>query len=199
MIKFIRKHYILTVFIMIPFILYIYYYLTELRYQPDTRERRWYSVNLAEKFTKILDYKTKKHIKYTKCFVLAFEFRSYDERVKYLKFFDPKYNPYKLTDEQFYTSLIVNKPKFLLNIYKEGKLIDKKTIYITSNKSLFQEEINGRKFELQQVYGHFQPRVSACYRFIENSHYTLELINDTPMPEFQHVETFFGIIRLTAK
>lgn len=199
MLKWIKKHYILTIFLLIQLMLYIYYYLTELRYKPDSRDKRWYPVNLAEKFTKTIDYKTLKHVKYFKCFVLAFEFRDYEEVSKYFDFFTPKYNTYKLTDEQFYTSLIVKKTKFILNIYKNGEIIDKKTIYITRNRAHFEEEINGRKFYLREVSGHFQPREPACYGFTGNSRYTLELINDTPMPEFQGIETFFGIKRLPNK
>ncbi|WP_101774592.1 hypothetical protein [Pasteurella oralis] len=190
MVKIINKRYFFIISLL--FVL-IFYYLNS-RHKPDREDTPLYSIDLSKKFTKVIDYQTKKHIKHYKCFVLLFELNSFEEKLGIFPVvFNPKYNPYTLTDEQFYSSLIIGKPHFLLNLYKDGELILKKEIYITASESSFGEIVDGKRISLGQAYGHFKPRTSACYDFIENSHYTIELINDTPLPQYQGVETFFSI------
>lgn len=134
MIQFIRKHYILTAFLLIALILYIYYSPNYRQYKFDGTDKHWYQINLAEKFTKTIYYKTKKHITDFKCFVLVFESKTFNQTLGDFgdAFYPGGHNSFTLTDEQFYSSLIMGKPHFLLNIYKEGKLIDRKDIYNNS-------------------------------------------------------------------
>ncbi|UAX41411.1 hypothetical protein [Pasteurella canis] len=181
-------------FFIIFFVIFLIFYYLNSGNKLEREDTPLYSIDLSKKFTKVIDYQTKKHIKHYKCFVLLFELNSFEEKLGIFPVvFSPKYNPYTLTDEQFYSSLIIGKPHFLLNLYKDGELILKKEIYITARESSFGEIVDGKRISLGQVYGHFKPRTSACYDFIENSHYTIELINDTPLPQYQGVETFFSI------
>ena len=199
---FIKKHKICIFFMLLPFVIYTYHYMTYLRYKPDRADRRWYPVNMAEKFTKTIDYQTKKYAKYFKCFVLAYEYNFYEEKSKAIQAIfrnENNHNPFTLTDEAFYTDLIAGKPHFLLTIYQEGKLVLKKELYITTGLSRFYEKINGEKLYLYRSKGHFSPRVPACYYFAGDSHYTIELINNTPMPQYQGVRTFFGIGHIRSK
>ncbi|MFD1805351.1 hypothetical protein ACFSAV_03015, partial [Pasteurella oralis] len=85
-------------FIMILFIFIFYYYPSfylNSRHKPDREDTPLYSIDLSKKFTKVIDYQTKKHIKHYKCFVLLFELNSFKEKLGIFPVvFNPKYNPY---------------------------------------------------------------------------------------------------------
>ena len=197
MIKFFKKNRICTVFLLIISV----YYLSYGRYLKDGGDRRWYLINLAEKSEKIIEYKTSSNIKHSKCFVLSFEINSFKENIGDFGdlFYPRKYNPYTLTDEQFYSYLIKGKPHFSIKIFKNEALVENKEIYITTSLSSSFEEIDGKEIDLYVSFGHFKPRTSACYHFEENSFYKIVVTNNIPLSQYQDVITFLGIIPILNK
>lgn len=55
------------------------------------------------------------------------------------------------------------------------------------------ENINHQKISVRVLDGEFGPQSGACYKFLADTHYTIEIINDTPLPEYKGVPTYLGL------
>ena len=225
MFKFFRKHYILTIFLLMPFFLYGYYYFNYVIYDDDRFDHRHYPIPpLTEKYTETIEYKTLPHVKFSKCFLLTFNTEKLSKNVNemfgkdfeneefefkgrvfittyYDKFYTRKYSTYytgDLTDNEFYKEA-KEKPHFWLKIYKDDILLETRELYFTDFISWDTIKIDNRKFYTTSIIGVYGNKKVYCHNFSENTTYKLEIINDQVVPEFQNVEVFFTLRPLLNK
>ena len=225
MLKFFRKHYILTIFLLMPFFLYGYYYFNYAIYNDDKFDFHHYPIPpLTEKWTKTIEYKTLSHVKFSKCFVISFNGHQLSDNVNKMfgkdfvntilnfnghtfigTYFDEvytkKYSIYHiddLTEEEFYKEA-KEKPHFWLKIYQNDVLLEARELYFTNFKSSSKIKIGDRELSALGIIGRPGYKQGYCHDFAENTLYKLEIINDQIIPEFHDVEVFFTIRPFTPK
>ena len=208
--QFLKKHYIFMAFLLITFAICIYFYLTYFRYQPDRHDHRYYPISaFSEKWSKTIEYTPLPHVKFEKCFLVAFN--SLQLKGNLTKMFGEEYysdiylrkkydfsRVWHLTYEDFLMES-KQKPHFLLKIYQDDKLVKTQSIsfaYYNSNTAL---KIDNREFFITEMMGLIKPRLEFCYQFSEKSRYRLEIISDTVLPEHQGIETYLIIKPILTK
>ena len=199
MIQFIRKHYILTALALILLGGYVYLYFTDFRYDDDKNDFRHYPIPpLTEKWTKTIEYKTLPKVKVRKCFRLSLNLNNTSILTTNMLEEDPDKQQYnyhhvnKLTEEQYYAEAR-EKPHFEVKIYKDDVLLEQKRIYFTTLEGGSSHKFDGKEMWLVHIEGDFDPQHSACYAFVENTDYKIELTNDTLLPRYRNVGAFFTI------
>lgn len=217
MIQFFKKHYILTVFLLMPLICYIYLYFTDFRYDEDRFDHRHYPIPpLTEKWTKTIEYKTLPHVKFSKCFVLSFNGYQLADNVNrmlgknyisvvseqkdsqryYSEAYTRKYSLYHtqyITEEEFYREA-KEKPHFWIKIYQNNVLLEIRELYFSDFLSSSSNiNIGNREFSAPGIIGTPGYKQGYCHKFSEDTHYRLEIINDQIIPEFHNVEVFFTL------
>ena len=208
--QFLKKHYIFMAFLLITFAICIYFYLTYFRYQPDRHDHRYYPISaFSEKWSKTIEYTPLPHVKFEKCFLVAFN--SLQLKGNLTKMFGEEYysdiylrkkydfsRVWHLTYEDFLMES-KQKPHFLLKIYQDDKLVKTQSIsfaYYNSNTAL---KIDNREFFITEMMGLIKPRLEFCYQFSEKSRYRLEIISDTVLPEHHGVEAYLIIKPILTK
>ena len=208
--QFLKKHYIFMAFLLITFAICIYFYLTYFRYQPDRYDHRYYPISaFSEKWSKTIEYTPLPHVKFEKCFLVAFN--SLQLKGNLTKMFGEEYysdiylrkkydfsRVWHLTYEDFLMES-KQKPHFLLKIYQDDKLVKTQSIsfaYYNSNTAL---KIDNREFFITEMMGLIKPRLEFCYQFSEKSRYRLEIISDTVLPEHHGVEAYLIIKPILTK
>ena len=208
--QFLRKHYIFMAFLLITFAICIYFYLTYFRYQPDRHDHRYYPIPaFSGQWSKTIDYAPLPHVKFKKCFLVAFNSLQLKENLA--KMFGEEYysdiylrkkydfsRVWHLTYEDFLMES-KQKPHFLLKIYQDDKLVKTQSIsfaYYNSNPAL---KIDNREFFITEMMGLIKPQIGFCYQFSEKSRYRLEIISDTVLPEHQEIETYLIIKPILTK
>ena len=208
--QFLRKHYIFMAFLLITFAICIYFYLTYFRYQPDRHDHRYYPIPaFSGQWSKTIDYAPLPHVKFKKCFLVAFNSLQLKENLA--KMFGEEYysdiylrkkydfsRVWHLTYEDFLMES-KQKPHFLLRIYQDDKLVKTQSIsfaYYNSNPAL---KIDNREFFITEMMGLIKPQIGFCYQFSEKSRYRLEIISDTVLPEHQGIETYLIIKPILTK
>ena len=193
MMKFIKKHRIcfsLFALLLIPFSIWLY---REYRDQVDRGDSRLFPIPmLSEPSRTIIEYKTGSYIRYSRCFKLAFKFEAVMDRFNNHLIFDERYN-FNIDTEQTFYLKAKDKPHFIIKIYKDSVLLEKKELHIMFVESMFFEDINGKSIELSSLFGFWGPSKAACYDFEANATYTIEMINDTPLPTFTNLDVFLII------
>ena len=214
--QFLRKHYILTIFLLMPFVIYTYLYFTDFRYDDDRHDFRHYPIPLlTEKWTKTIEYKTLPHVKFSKCFFISFNSHQLSGNVNkmfgenyisiisdkkdsqryYREAYARKYSLYHtedLTDEEFYKEA-KEKPHFWLKIYQNDVLLETRELYFTNFNSWDTIEIDNHKIDATGIIGRPGHKQGYCHDFAEDTRYKLEIINDQIIPEFHDVEVFFTV------
>lgn len=197
-------------FLLITFAICIYFYLTYFRYQPDRHDHRYYPIPaFSGQWSKTIDYAPLPHVKFKKCFLVAFNSLQLKENLA--KMFGEEYysdiylrkkydfsRVWHLTYEDFLMES-KQKPHFLLKIYQDDKLVKTQSIsfaYYNSNTAL---KIDNREFFITEMMGLIKPRLEFCYQFSEKSRYRLEIISDTVLPEHQGIETYLIIKPILTK
>ncbi|MFD1805349.1 hypothetical protein ACFSAV_03005 [Pasteurella oralis] len=206
MIDFLKKYYGQVLLLLIPILLgysiYLYFYFTRFIYKEDRKDFRYYPISLTNEWIKVIEYDTKPKVKHKKCFLIAFNHLQLMDNLKkefgenyYSDFYSPKYSAYRVTklSESVFYQEAKEKPKLLLKIYKDEILIETKDIYFSYFFSFSSLEINGGGISIAEILGHWTLESAACYDFSENTHYRLEIINQSILPEYQDVETFLVI------
>ena len=208
--QFLKKHYIFMAFLLITFAICIYFYLTYFRYQPDRYDHRYYPIPaFSGQWSKTIDYAPLPHVKFKKCFLVAFNSLQLKENLA--KMFGEEYysdiylrkkydfsRVWDLTYEDFLMES-KQKPHFLLKIYQDDKLVKTQSIsfaYYNSNPAL---KIDNREFFITEMMGLIKPQIGFCYQFSEKSRYRLEIISDTVLPEHQGIETYLIIKPILTK
>jgi len=208
--QFLKKHYIFMAFLLITFAICIYFYLTYFRYQPDRHDHRYYPIPaFSGQWSKTIDYAPLPHVKFKKCFLVAFNSLQLKENLA--KMFGEEYysdiylrkkydfsRVWYLTYEDFLMES-KQKPHFLLKIYQDDKLVKTQSIsfaYYNSNPAL---KIDNREFFITEMMGLIKPQIGFCYQFSEKSRYRLEIISDTVLPEHQGIETYLIIKPILTK
>jgi hypothetical protein len=208
--QFLKKHYIFMAFLLITFAICIYFYLTYFRYQPDRHDHRYYPIPaFSGQWSKTIDYAPLPHVKFKKCFLVAFNSLQLKENLA--KMFGEEYysdiylrkkydfsRVWHLTYEDFLMES-KQKPHFLLKIYQDDKLVKTQSIsfaYYNSNPAL---KIDNREFFITEMMGLIKPQIGFCYQFSEKSRYRLEIISDTVLPEHQEIETYLIIKPILTK
>ena len=188
------------VFLLLAFILsynweLIPWIIMDLIDRPNRVPTVWYPVNITEENTLIVDYKTTKD-KYKKCFELGFERSESMKRFGYTDIFESKYFEYSSSMEEFHRER-VNKPRFIIHIYRDGQLIDKNEVYMMYESRFSGEDeknvINNSHVDLAVYRGIFASNTRACYDFKTNIPYQIAFINTTPFPNLAGIETFIGL------
>lgn len=197
-------------FLLITFAICIYFYLTYFRYQPDRHDHRYYPIPaFSGQWSKTIDYAPLPHVKFKKCFLVAFNSLQLKENLA--KMFGEEYysdiylrkkydfsRVWHLTYEDFLMES-KQKPHFLLKIYQDDKLVKTQSIsfaYYNSNPAL---KIDNREFFITEMMGLIKPQIGFCYQFSEKSRYRLEIISDTVLPEHQEIETYLIIKPILTK
>ena len=208
--QFLKKHYIFMAFLLITFAICIYFYLTYFRYQPDRHDHRYYPIPaFSGQWSKTIDYAPLPHVKFKKCFLVAFNSLQLKENLA--KMFGEEYysdiylrkkydfsRVWHLTYEDFLMES-KQKPHFLLKIYQDDKLVKTQSIsfaYYNSNPAL---KIDNREFFITEMMGLIKPQIGFCYQFSEKSRYRLEIISDTVLPEHHGVEAYLIIKPILTK
>jgi len=214
--QFLRKHYILTIFLLMPFVIYTYLYFTDFRYDDDRHDFRHYPIPpLTEKWTKTIEYKTLPHVKFRKYFLLSFNREQLEDNVNkmfgenyisiishkkdsqryYREAYQRKYSLYHtedLTDEEFYKEA-KEKPHFWLKIYQNDVLLETRELYFINFNSWDTIEIDNHKLNTTSIIGRPGHKQGYGHNFAEDTRYKLEIINDQIIPEFHDVEVFFTV------
>ena len=214
--QFLRKHYILTIFLLMPFVIYTYLYFTDFRYDDDKFYFRHYPIPpLTEKWTQTIEYKTLPHVKFSKCFVISFNSDQLEDNVNkmfgenyisiishkkdsqryYREAYQRKYSLYHtedLTDEEFYKEA-KEKPHFWLKIYQNDVLLETRELYFINFNSWDTIEIDNHKLTTTSIIGRPGHKQGYGHNFAEDTRYKLEIINDQIIPEFHDVEVFFTV------
>ena len=214
--QFLRKHYILTIFLLMPFVIYTYLYFTDFRYDDDRHDFRHYPIPpLTEKWTKTIEYKTLPHVKFRKYFLLSFNREQLEDNVNkmfgenyisiishkkdsqryYREAYQRKYSLYHtedLTDEEFYKEA-KEKPHFWLKIYQNDVLLETRELYFINFNSWDTIEIDNHKLNTTSIIGRPGQKQGYGHNFAEDTRYKLEIINDQIIPEFHDVEVFFTV------
>lgn len=214
--QFLRKHYILTIFLLMPFVIYTYLYFTDFRYNDDRHDFRHYPIPpLTEKWTKTIEYKTLPHVKFRKYFLLSFNREQLEDNVNkmfgenyisiishkkdsqryYREAYQRKYSLYHtedLTDEEFYKEA-KEKPHFWLKIYQNDVLLETRELYFINFNSWDTIEIDNHKLNTTSIIGRPGHKQGYGHNFAEDTRYKLEIINDQIIPEFHDVEVFFTV------
>lgn len=225
MIQFFKKHYIVTAFLLMPLVCYIYLYFTKYRYDDDMKDFRPYPIPpLTEKWTKTIEYKTLPRVKYSKCFMLTFNSEKLSDNVNKMygkdfvnnvfefnghTFVDTYYDEvYRrkywlhhtehITEEEFYKEA-KGKPHFWLKIYQNNVLLETRELYFANFISFDSMKIGNKEFFTVSIIGRPGHKQGYCHDFDENTRYKLEIINDQIIPEYQDVEVFFTIRPYTPK
>ena len=197
-------------FLLITFAICIYFYLTYFRYQPDRHDHRYYPIPaFSGQWSKTIDYAPLPHVKFKKCFLVAFNSLQLKENLA--KMFGEEYysdiylrkkydfsRVWHLTYEDFLMES-KQKPHFLLKIYQDDKLVKTQSIsfaYYNSNPAL---KIDNREFFITEMMGLIKPQIGFCYQFSEKSRYRLEIISDTVLPEHHSVEAYLIIKPILTK
>ncbi len=193
MIKSSRMNHILCMVFFVIFISGAVLFYFHRRDMNDLADKRWYPINITESGKITIEYKTRSYVKYHKCFKLAFERDSFDKLPdKYYNLYKQHSNYYTASSEVFYAET-KNKPHFLVKIYKEGILESEENLYMMAMSYYGRENINHQKISVRVLDGEFGPQSGACYKFLADTHYTIEIINDTPLPEYKGVPTYLGL------
>ena len=214
--QFLRKHYILTIFLLMPFVIYTYLYFTDFRYDDDRHDFRHYPIPpLTEKWTKTIEYKTLPHVKFRKYFLLSFNREQLEDNVNkmfgenyisiishkkdsqryYREAYQRKYSLYHtedLTDEEFYKEA-KEKPHFWMKIYQNDVLLETRELYFINFNSWDTIEIDNHKLNTTSIIGRPGHKQGYGHNFAEDTRYKLEIINDQIIPEFHDVEVFFTV------
>ena len=220
--QFLRKHYILTIFLLMPFVIYTYLYFTDFRYDDDKFYFRHYSIPpLTEKWTKTIEYKTLPRVKFSKCFFISFNSHQLSGNVNkmfgkdyisiisdkkdsqryYREAYARKYSVYHtnhITEEQFYKEA-KEKPHFWLKIYQNDMLLETRELYFSDFLSSSNIKIGNRELSAPGIIGRPGHKQGYCHDFAEDTLYKLEIISDQIIPEFHDVEVFFTIRPYTPK
>ena len=203
MLKFFRKHYILTIFLLMPFFLYGYYYFTYVRYHDDRIDFRHYPIpSLTEKWTKTIEYDTLPIMKLARYFVIAFNWKQLEENLEkefgkqyYDNVYEKKYSPYNgfnLDNERFYENE-KDKPIFVVKVYKGERLLETRIIYFT-------EMLSSETITIDNGYIDTMGIVSYNSFYLhEKSHYRFEITNVKKLPEFENVDVFLTIRPISPK
>lgn len=196
MISFIKKHPIFVLLLLTPFVTYVYFYFTSFRYEKDRYDKRYYPITLTEKWSKTIEYKTLPKVKFWKCFLLEVNGNQMLDKVGeryYSEVYNYKYSrTWGLSDEEFLND-IQEKPRFLLQIYKDDMLVQNEIIYMAAFYGSYAISIEGKEIKVKGIVGQTQSRRDACYGFDEDSYYKIVLTNEAPTNEFQGVDTYLSI------
>ena len=201
--QFLKKHYIFMAFLLITFAICIYFYLTYFRYQPDRHDHRYYPIPaFSGQWSKTIDYAPLPHVKFKKCFLVAFNSLQLKENLA--KMFGEEYysdiylrkkydfsRVWDLTYEDFLVES-KQKPHFLLKIYQDDKLVKTQNISFAYYKPT-SPIMKANNEEL------IKPQIGFCYQFSEKSRYRLEIISDTVLPEHHGVEAYLIIKPILTK
>lgn len=190
---FARKHRYYKFIILLLLIygaVWFYFYRRDMN---DLADKRWYPINITEAGKITIEYKTRSYVKYHKCFKLAFDEVTFDKLPdKYYRLYKINSNYYTSGSEIFYAET-KNKPHFIVKIYKEGVLEAEENLYMMEMSYNGRENINDQKLLVRVLDGFFGPQSGACHKFLADTHYTIEVINDTPLPEYKGVPTYLGL------
>lgn len=193
MVTFVRKHWVCT-FILLPLLIYgvIQFYLYQ-RDMNDLADIRWYPINITEEGKITIEYKTRSYVKYHKCFKLAFEREEFDKLPNSYHDFYLQFSNYNIVESDVFYTETKSKPHFFVKIYKDGILEAERNLYMMNMSYHGEEDINEKSLEVRVLGGYFGPQSGACYKFLADTHYTIEVINDTPLPEYKGVPTYLGL------
>ena len=193
MIKSSRMNHILCMVFFVIFISGAVLFYFHRRDMNDLADKRWYPINITESGKITIEYKTRSYVKYHKCFKLAFEQEAFDKMPdSYYNFYKQHSNYYTAEDNVFYSET-ADKPHFIVKIYKEGVLEAERNVYMMNMSYHGSEKIKGAPLDVRVLAGYFGPQSGACYKFLADTHYTIEIINDTPLPEYKGVPTYLGL------
>ena len=198
MIRFIRKHRICSLFIFLLLCLTIYSCIQEYEIREDYRVHRqdhWEQIDITKVGTKVINYHNRSG-RYIRCFYLGFKLDEFHARFDQESEVEKMYNinnPDYMneTSERFY-NWIKNRPQFIIKIYKEETLVKESLLYAVDKHSKSQMQVGNQEINLQLLSMSFAPGQSACYHFEDNTSYTIELINNTPLPIYNGITTVFG-------
>ncbi len=145
----------------------------------------WEPIDITKFNTKKFEYYSLSG-KYSRCFMLALEERSLYSRGE--NFYGHYQSDYS-TLEKFYEGIKdKRKPHIVVRIYKQGKQLNEQDIYILNSYSHTAITVNGEKMYVNVLGGR-----GGCYQFKDNTTYTIEVINNRPLPDYQGIQTFLGI------
>ena len=198
MIRFIRKHRICSLFIFLLLCLTIYSCIQEYEIREDYRVHRqehWEQIDITKVGTKVINYHNRSG-RYIRCFYLGFKLDEFQARFDHESEVEKMYNinnPDYMneTGERFY-NWIKNRPQFIIKIYKEETLVKESLLYAVDKHSKSQMQVGNQEINLQLLSMSFAPGQSACYHFEDDTSYTIELINNTPLLIYNGITTVFG-------
>lgn len=193
--EWIRKHWVCTFLILLLLVYGVIQFYFHRRDVNDLADKRWYPINITETGKITIEYKTRSYVKYHKCFKLAFDKVAFDKMKHsdlYHDFYLNHSNYYVASSEVFYAET-KNKPHFIVKIYKEGVLEAEENLYMMVMSYYANENINDKELSVRVLAGFFGPQSGACHKFLADTYYTIEVINDTPLPEYEGIPTYLGL------
>ncbi|QIM62444.1 hypothetical protein A1D29_03525 [Pasteurellaceae bacterium Orientalotternb1] len=197
---FIKKHYILSTFILGLCGWGVYLYFSYFRYSDDREDIRLLPIQFSESKTTGFIYKTKPKVKYRKYFTIGlsldnlYKISSEENGDKIYNDISEKYNYLRSieeTEEQFYQEA-EKKFQISLKLYQDNVLKLDKKIFFPELSYGFSKVHNNRIWLIGGM-GFFSFKEIANYEFTEDTEYRLEVTPNNLFPEYQEIE-FFLII-----
>ena len=143
---------------------------------------KWYPIELSKPHSYMLQYQALSD-KYPKCFYLGLDSDQFKKKFNKTHFF---------VYEDFIPQTL-DKLNLTIKVYQDDILLFKEEINMTRFGDGHLPNIKSKKF-LFTVEGYFiKNQEKACYNFKKDVTYTIKLINHIPFPEYQGIETLFGI------
>lgn len=146
---------------------------------------QWELIDITKFNTKKFEYYSLSG-EHPRCFMLAFEKLPLYSRGE--DFYGHYQGDYSTLEKLQIGIKDKRKPHLVVRIYKQGKQLDEQDVYILKSDSYTDITVNNEDIDVNVVGGG-----GACYRFEDNTTYTIEVINNRPLPDYQGIRTFFGI------
>lgn len=197
MLNYLKKHWVLSSLIAIVlFFPSLCYYVFSILIAIDSG-RYWHSVVLTQPSKTVFEY-VLPYPKYPKrCLELALDLEAIDQKYSSIDSeFDQKFrvNVWEKMSDEEYVSHMQGKPHFIARIYQAGELKDTQEVYMMEKKSTSSAYVGGFKVTtLAELAGYNRSKQLTCYEFSPDIVYTIEVINQTPLAEFQDIDAFLGL------
>ena len=196
MLNYIKKHWICSTLVGIVLLYHLYFGVSVIMIKINSG-RNWHPMVVAQPGKTIFEYKLPKTKYPTRCFELALDMDDLDRKYPEIDSeFDQKfrYRAWEDMSDEEYVSHIQGKPHFIARIYQAGELKYTQKIYMMSKKSSSSAYVGGFKMtRFSRLAGYDQTKQRACYEFLPDLVYTIEVINQTPLAEFQNIDAFVGV------
>lgn len=196
MLKWIKKHWICSIAGGIIILGFIYPYIVGLLIMIEAG-RYWHPIVMTQPSKTVFEYKLPNTTYPVRCLELALDIDDINRKYPVIdsefkqKF---RFRVWEDMSDEEYLSHTQGKPHFIAHIYQAGELKDTQEMYMMSRELLSGAYVGGFKITtLYRLAGYNKAKQRACYTFLPDIVYTIEVISQTPLAAFEDIDAFVGM------